>query len=200
MTLLSLVQRLVWDECDWWLALIDKVVLMYYNALTLIFCSGRSAHSKENVLSWCWTTNCSANLTESLGVHFHDNDVLNTEKIFFYVFHIQVNDTRSQGSTKTTKNAVLCHASSWQCHFVKKHYVPTEHVIHTCMTFPFSQIRVFVEQYHIQKHALWNLFLNVCVFKPPKCLCHENERPKSWKRCKRPLISSDVLWFLNANV
>lgn len=29
-------------------------------------------------------------------------------------------------TAKTTKYAVLCQASSWQFHFVKKNYVPTD--------------------------------------------------------------------------
>jgi len=110
----------------------------------------------------------------------HDNNVLKMERFFlFFFFFLRIgnkNDPRSHWSTKTTKNTVLCYqASSWWCHFVKKHYMPIDwtsnthaHDVTVFTNSCFCSLRGDDNGIIFKKIALWNSFSKVCIFRPPK--------------------------------
>lgn len=64
----------------------------------------------------------------TMRVHLHKKNLLK-QKSFSLAFSMYKwqNNPHSHGSAKTTKKLYYaCYASSWHCHFVKKHYVLTD--------------------------------------------------------------------------
>lgn len=86
---------------------------------------------------------------------------------------------------KKTKSAVLCkQASSWQCHFVKKHYLHANIPIDWIRNTHAHDVTVFIKftqrqyRYWFQKLALGNQFSSICIFRPLKHHYHVNESLK----------------------